>query len=174
MANGAGGKVFGVELSASLDGALVSPALSGIGVVASVSGTRNSLPTDNNGNKINLDGFSGVVNSLTAYYEKNGFSTRLSRRYRSAFTASTHGILLNTESSSHIDAETQYDFQMGYSFEQGSMKGLSILLQVNNVTDEPSAQTQGPQIGGANSNGQLPWKYNTYGRQLLLGASYKF
>jgi iron complex outermembrane receptor protein len=173
MANGEGGKVFGVELSASLDGMLISPALSGIGVVASISGTRNSLPKDNNGNPINLDGFSGVVNSLTAYYEKNGFSTRVSRRYRSPFTASTQGILLGTEYSSHIDAETQYDFQMGYSFEQGTYKGLSILLQVNNVTDEPAAQTRGPEVGG-NGKGLLPWKYNTYGRQLLLGASYKF
>jgi iron complex outermembrane receptor protein len=173
MANGEGGKVFGVELSASLDGSLLTPALAGYGVVASVSGTRNSLPNDNNGNKINLDGFSGVVNSLTAYYEKNGFSTRLSRRYRSAFTASTHGILLQTETSSHIDAETQYDFQMGYSFEHGTYKGLSILLQINNLTNEPSAETAGPEVGG-NAKGQLPWKYNTYGRQLLLGASYKF
>jgi iron complex outermembrane receptor protein len=173
MANGEGGKVWGMELTASLDGSLVSPVLSGYGVVASVSGTRNSLPDDNNGNKINLDGFSGVVNSLTAYYEKNGFSTRLSRRYRSAFTASTHGLLLSTEYSSHIDAETQYDFQMGYAFEQGAYKGLSILLQVNNLTDEPSAQTAGPEIGG-NGKGLLPWKYNTYGRQFLLGANYKF
>jgi iron complex outermembrane receptor protein len=173
QANGQGGKVFGMELSASLDGSLLNPVLAGYGVVASVSGTRNSLPNDNNGNPINLDGFSGVVNSLTAYYEKNGFSTRLSRRYRSAFTASTHGILLGTEYSSHIAAESQYDFQMGYSFEHGPWEGLSILLQVNNLTNEPSVQTQGPQIGG-NGNGQLPWKYNTYGRQVLLGASYKF
>jgi iron complex outermembrane receptor protein len=173
MANGEGGKVFGVELSASLDGSLLTPALSGYGIVASVSGTRNSLPNDNNGNPINLDGFSGVVNSLTAYYEKDGFSIRGSRRYRSPFTASTHGLLLATEYSSHIDAETQYDFQMGYSFEHGAYKGLSILLQVNNVTNEPSVQTAGPEVGG-NGKGQLPWKYNTYGRQFLLGANYKF
>ena len=110
---------------------------------------------------------------MTAYYERGGFSTRISRRYRSAFTASTRGILLNNEMSSHIDAESQVDFQMGYSFEHGTYNGLSILLQVNNVTNAPSAQTQSPQVGGV-SSGLLPWKYNTYGRQLLLGASYKF
>jgi iron complex outermembrane receptor protein len=173
MANGQGGKVYGMELSASLDGSLITPSLTGIGVVASTSFTKNALPNDNNGNPINLDGFSSGVNSVTAYYEKNGFSTRISRRYRSAFTASTHGILLNTESSSHIDAESQVDFQMGYSFEHGPYEGLSILLQVNNLTDAPSGQQQGPQIGGVGS-GLLPWKYNTYGRQILLGASYKF
>jgi iron complex outermembrane receptor protein len=173
MANGQGGKVYGLELSASLDGSLISPMLSGYGVIASVSGTKNSLPDDNNGNKINLDGFSGVVNGVTAYYEKDGFSTRISRRYRSAFTATTRSLLLSTEYSSHIDAESQVDFQIGYSFEHGTYQGLSLLLQVNNVTDAPSAQTAGPEVGG-NGKGLLPWKYNTYGRQVLLGASYKF
>jgi iron complex outermembrane receptor protein len=173
MANGQGGKVYGLELSASLDGSLISPMLSGYGVIASVSGTKNSLPDDNNGNKINLDGFSGVVNGVTAYYEKDGFSTRISRRYRSAFTATTRSLLLSTEYSSHIDAESQVDFQIGYSFEHGTYQGLSVLLQVNNLTDAPSAQTAGPEVGG-NGKGLLPWKYNTYGRQVLLGASYKF
>jgi iron complex outermembrane receptor protein len=173
MANGQGGKVWGAELSASLDGSLLTPMLSNFGVVASVSGTKNSLPLDNNGQKINLDGFSGVVNGITGYYENAGFSTRISRRYRSAFTATTRSLILGTEYSSHIAAEAQVDFQVGYNFENGPYKGLSLLLQVNNLTDTASEQTKGPEIGG-NSNGQLPWKYNTYGRQVLLGASYKF
>jgi iron complex outermembrane recepter protein len=173
MANGQGGKVYGMELSASLDGALLTPVLNGYGLVASQSFTRNGLPEDNNGNQINLDGFSGRINSVTAYYEKAGFSTRVSRRYRSAFTATTRGILLSNEYSSHIDAESQFDFQIGYSFEHGLYKGLSLLLQVNNVTDTPWVQTAGPVVGG-NGKGLLPRKYNTYGRQFLLGASYKF
>jgi iron complex outermembrane receptor protein len=173
MANGQGGKVWGAELTASLDGSLLTPMLSNFGVVATVSGTKNSLPNDNNGQKINLDGFSGVVNGVTAYYENDGFSSRISRRYRSAFTATTRSLILGTEYSSHIDAEAQVDFQIGYSFDHGSYKGLSLLLQVNNLTDTPSAQTKGPEVGG-NGTGQLPWKYNTYGRQVLLGASYNF
>lgn len=173
MANGEGGKVWGMELSASIDGSLLTPMLNNFGVVASVSGTKNSLPLDNNGQKINLDGFSGVVNSVTGYYENAGFSTRISRTYRSAFTATTRSLILGTEYSSHIEAQAQVDFQLGYAFEHGTYQGLSLLLQVNNLTDTPSAQTKGPEIGG-NSNGQLPWKNNSYGRQVLLGASYKF
>ncbi|MES2016041.1 MAG: TonB-dependent receptor [Pseudomonadota bacterium] len=173
MANGEGGKVYGLELTASIEGSMLSPMLNGFGVVASESVTRNSLPNDNNGNPINLDGFSGIVNSVTAYYEKDGFSTRISHRYRSAFTASSRSILLSTEHSSHIAAEKQVDFQLGYSFEHGTYKGLSLLLQVNNVTDAPAVQTRGPEVGG-NGQGLLPWKYNSYGRTVLLGASYKF
>ena len=176
QANGKGGKVYGLELSASLEGAMLTPALSGFGLIVSESITSNELPRDKNGNRINLDGFSSIVNNLTAYYEANGFSARVSQRYRSAFTATTRSVLLNTETSTHIGAEKQVDFQVGYAFESGTYKGLSILLQVNNVTDEPAVQTRGPEVVGAAGTvkGQQPWKYETFGRSVLLGASYKF
>lgn len=176
QANGQGGKVWGLELSASLDGGLLSSALKGFGVVASESVTRNKLPKDKNGNTIYLDGFSGIVNSLAVYYEMNGFSTRVSQRYRSPFTASTRSVLLGTESSTHIDAEKQVDFQMGYQFENGPYKNLSLLLQVNNLTNAPAVQQRSAEIvGGAGSaTGLLPWKYDNFGRSVMLGASYKF
>jgi iron complex outermembrane receptor protein len=173
MANGEGGSVYGAELSASLDGALLSPMLRGYGIVGSMSSTKNHLPDDNNGNPINLDGFSGKVNSVTAYYERDGYSARVSRRYRSPFTASSRSILLSTEYSSHIDAEAQVDLQLGYTFEKGALKGLSLQLQAYNVTNQPAVQTKGPEVGGVGT-GLLPWKYNTYGRSYQLGASYKF
>jgi len=171
--NGQGGKVYGLELSGALEGSLLTPMLKGFGVIASESFTRNSLPDDKNGNPIKLDGFSGIVNNLTLYYEDHGFSTRISRRYRSSFTATTRSVLLSTETSTHIDAEEQFDFQAGYSFDTGRYKGLSILLQVNNLTNAQAVQRRGPEVGG-NSKGLLPWKYGEFGRTVLLGASYKF
>jgi len=176
QANGEGGKVWGLELSASLEGALLTPALKGFGVIASESVTRNSLPTDKNGNTIYLDGFSGIVNSLTVYYEAGGFSTRISQRYRSPFTATTRSVLLNTESNTQIEAEKQVDFQIGYAFESGAYKGLSLLLQVNNLTDAPSVQTRNPEVVGSagSSADQLPWKYENFGRSVMIGATYKF
>ena len=77
--NGSGGKVYGFELSVSLDGGLLTPALDGFGVVLSAAKTYNSLPKDENGDEINLDGFSGTVNSIEAYFERGGFSARVSR-----------------------------------------------------------------------------------------------
>ena len=44
QANGSGGKVYGFEASASLDGGLFTPALDGIGLIMSYANTRNSLP----------------------------------------------------------------------------------------------------------------------------------
>ena len=49
------------------------------------------------------------------------------------------------------------------------MKGLSLLLQVNNLTNSPYATRQG------NGFGEIvaPAIYNSYGRQVLFGVNYK-
>jgi len=174
--NGSGGKVYGVELSFSLDAGLFTPALEGLGLVASESRTWNSLPDDDNGDEIKLDGFSGTVNSIEAYFEKSGFSARISRRYRSAFTATTRSVILNTLRSTQIDAESQVDAQIGYDFTGGTLEGLTLLLQGNNLTNEHSITRQSPEVVGAvgSSSGLLPWEDDNYGRVILLGASYKF
>jgi iron complex outermembrane receptor protein len=173
--NGSGGDVYGFELSVSIDGSLFTPALDGIGIIASQSQTYNNLPKDENGNEINLDGFSGTVRSLEAYFERGGFSARISQRYRSSFTATTRGVILNTLRSTHIDAETQIDAQLGYEFRSGALNGLTLLLQGNNLTNEHAVTRQSPETVGAagSSTGLLPWLDDNYGRVVLLGASYK-
>jgi iron complex outermembrane recepter protein len=171
--NGSGGKVYGAELSVSLDGGLITPALEGFGLVLSESKTYDKLPDDANGDEIKLDGFSGNVNSAELYFERSGFSARVSRRYRSAFTATTRSVILNTLRSTQIDAESQYDAQIGYDFNTGSLTGLTLLLQGNNLTNEPAITRQSSEIGGS-SSGLLPWEDDNYGRVIMLGASYKF
>jgi iron complex outermembrane receptor protein len=73
-------------------------------------------------------------------------------------------------------AEKQIDLQLAYAFTSGSYKGMSLLFQVINLTDAPSVTTRGPELIGSmgSKTGQLPWTYETVGRSVLLGASYKF
>jgi iron complex outermembrane receptor protein len=103
------------------------------------------------------------------YYEKDGFSARVSRRYRSAYRGEVTG-LFALRSFSAILPERQIDFQAGYAFETGRLKGLSILLQVNNVNNEPYQTMQGSPFS---SGAYAPERYTTYGRQILLGLNYK-
>jgi iron complex outermembrane receptor protein len=174
--NGSGGKVYGLEAAASLDAGLLTPTLDGFGVFLSTANTKNSLPKDEEGNEINLDGFSSTVTSLGAYYERGGFSARVSRYHRSAFTATTRSVLLGTLRSTRIDAESQMDAQISYAFDSGMFEGLTLLLQGNNLTNERSITRQSPETVGSvgQSDGLLPWVDDNYGRVLLLGASYKF
>ncbi|WBS02612.1 TonB-dependent receptor [Pseudoduganella sp. SL102] len=168
-ANGAGGMVRGVELSGSLEGGMFWDPLDGIGLIASVSGTESSIHPNGPGTKEKLPGLSGVVRNITLYYEKHGFSTRVSQRYRSAYRGEVTGLFAQ-RSFSEILAEKQIDFQIGYAIEQGPYKGLSFLLQVNNLNNEPYQTRQGDPFA---SGAYAPERYTTYGRQMLLGLNYK-
>jgi iron complex outermembrane recepter protein len=168
-ANGAGGFVRGVELSGSLQFGNLWKPLDGFGVQGSLSGTESSIHPNGPGTKEKIPGLSGVVRSVTLFYEKDGFSTRVSQRYRSAFRGEVTGLFAQ-RAFSEILAEKVVDFQMGYEFQQGRYKNLSVLLQVNNLTNTPYQTRQGDPFS---SGAYAPERYTTYGRQVLLGLNYK-
>ena len=167
--NGQGGRVSGIEFSATLDGALLSKGMEGFGIVSSLSVTESSVSPNGPGTTQKLPGLSGVTANLTAYYERNGWQFRISERYRSAFRGEING-LHNAREFTEILADRQVDAQVGYEFNTGQFKGLSVLLQVNNLTNSPYATRQGNGFGTA----VAPLEYNTYGRQTLLGVNYKY
>jgi iron complex outermembrane receptor protein len=171
LANGHGGLVAGQEYTLSYNFGSLSPRLDGFGVVLSASDTRSSLHEGNNPS-VPLDGLSGQVNSMTGYYEKYGFSARVSSHHRSKFQTTVRGTFGDAATSA-ILAETITDMQLGYAFENGRMKGLSILFQVNNVGNEPYRTQVGISVGGANPTALLPERYTTFGREYLLGVNYK-
>lgn len=167
--NGQGGNVEGIELTATLEGKLFTPMLDGFGISASGSDTHSKINTRRNGinSTTSLEGLSGRVTNLTVYYEKSGLSARVSQRKRSPFTAETIGLFGNRSYELTL-ADDVIDYQLGYTFEAGALKGLGILFQVNNATD---AATRTYVVS---NNTERPQRYNTYGRQMLLGVSYKF
>ncbi|MGH8253289.1 MAG: TonB-dependent receptor [Steroidobacteraceae bacterium] len=171
LANGHGGLVAGQEYTLSYSLGNFSPKLDGFGVILSASDTRSSLHEENNPT-VPLDGLSGQANSLTGYYEQYGFSFRVSEHHRSKFQTIVRGTFGDAATSA-ILAETITDMQMGYSFEHGSLKGLQLLFQVNNIGNEPYRTQVGISVGGANPTALMPERYTTFGREYLLGATYK-
>lgn len=167
--NGQGGRVTGVEVSTSLEGALLSSALDGFGLIASASYTESNIQPNGPGTDVRLPGLSGTLAGLTLYYEKAGFSARISNRYRSAFRGEITG-LHNAREFRHVLADKQTDLQLGYEFGSGPMKGLSVLLQVNNLTDSPYSTRQG---SGLTGDVIAPEEHKKFGRQMLLGVNYK-
>lgn len=166
--NGDGGRVSGIELSGTLDGGMLSPAAEGFGMVAAWAVSESSLKPDGPNSPSRLPGLSRHVVSLTAYYEGGGFSARINQRYRSAFRGEITA-LHNQREFTEILPDRQTDFQIGYEIQSGAARGLSILLQVNNLRDSPYATRQGNGFG----NVIAPLEYNRYGRQTLLGVSYR-
>ncbi|MBL0090617.1 MAG: TonB-dependent receptor [Ideonella sp.] len=170
--NGQGGYIEGLELAAALEGGLVNPMLDGFGVVASASKLRSSIVEKDNGN-VPLNGMSGLSNSVTVYYEKHGISARLSQRYRSAFTATTRDIFLNATTRQQA-ADKVADMQLGYAIEDGPYKGLSFLLQVNNLFDKSTVNYKSVGPNAPDATALYPNYTYTFGRQTLLGMNYKF
>ena len=112
-----------------------------------------------------LPGLSRVVSNLTAYYEKSGFSFRVSERARSNFLGEVVGFGGNREYT-YIKAEKIIDMQAGYEFQSGPAKGLSLLAQVYNANNAAYQRYQGTPDNIIDTV--------RYGKTVLLGASYKY
>lgn len=180
-ANGKGGSIKGVEISGALGFGRLTSFLDGFGVLGSLSYTESNLhPTNSTNNATvqatRIPGLSGTVYSLTGYFEKGGFQARASYRYRSAFKGEVTQ-LFASRGSTEILADIDVSAQVGYTFQEGSkLEGLGILFQVNNLTDSAYRTRQGVDGSGAKTaDGTfLPEIIDKYGRQFLLGLSYKF
>ncbi len=164
--NGKGGTLKGLELSVSVPFNLLTPELDGFGASASYTVSTSAIKIDNTnlGNSISLPGLSKNVSNLTAYYEKYGFSTRISRRSRSDFIGEITGFG-NDRELRYTKGERVVDFQLGYDFNEGTFKGLGLLLQVNNLTNS-AYQTYAV-------TPDRPVEYQKYGRTVLFGLNYK-
>jgi len=172
--NGKGGRLQGLELTASLPLDMVfGDAFQGFGVVASASFTESSVKivdpdsaSSVGSGPISLPGLSKQVYNLTAYYERNGFEFRINNRRRSDFIGEI-GNFNGNRTLRYVVGENITDAQVSYTFSDSSaFKGLSLLLQANNLGDEAYRTYAGTK--------DRPLEYIKWGRTLLLGASYKF
>jgi iron complex outermembrane receptor protein len=163
--NLSGGYIRGVEFTASIPFSLFAEPLDGFGLI--VSAAKNSSSIRPNGQEIDVPGLSTKILNSTLYYEKHGFSARVSNRYRDDFLGEIP-LFDATLSYNNVSAESLIDAQIGYAVQNGSLEGLSISLAGTNLTDEPFV---------LNSLDQNPYnfnKYQKYGATYSLTLSYVF
>lgn len=168
--NGEGGYVWGIEVAYSQPFDFLDiPVLKDFGVNINYSYTESEIDFSaaNSGQPLNLPlpGLSDHVANGQLYYEhESGFSARFEFRYRSRFVSPQVGI---DQQLPFTDDELVLGFQASYDFPGGSaLEGLSILAQAINLTDEPVTTFFGvPEQRGTTQ---------FFGRQFLLGASYRF
>ena len=171
--NGGGGTLQGLELSASLPLDMLWKPLEGFGLIASATFNDSNIKIRDpesassvGGGDITLPGLSDRVYNFTAYYERNGFEFRVNNRRRSDFIGEI-GNFAGNRTLRYVVGENITDAQVSYTFgEASSLKGLSLLLQASNLTDE-SYRTYAEVK-------DRPLETIKWGRTLLLGASYKF
>ncbi|HSD16327.1 MAG TPA: TonB-dependent receptor [Thermomonas sp.] len=171
-ANGEGGMLQGLELTASLPFNLWWDALDGFGIVASASFTDSNIEIRDpesassvGSGDISLPGLSDEVYNLTVYYERNGFEARINNRRRSDFIGEI-GNFAGNRTLRYVVGENITDAQIGYMFNEGSLKGLGVQLQLSNLTNESYRTYAGSK--------DRPLEHIEWGRTILLGVSYKF
>jgi len=164
--NGKGGYIRGLEVSASVSGDLFFEPLRNFGLIISGSFTDSEVKLDAGANPISMPGLSKRVINTTFYYENNGFNARISNRDRSKFLGEVAG-LSAARIYRTVDAESVLDAQIGYEFRDGPLTGLSLLLQANNITDEPFKTYE-------NGDERRTVDYQKYGTTYMVGLSYRF
>ena len=163
--NGKGGTIKGIELAVDVPLSLLFKPLDGFGIQASFSDTKSAIKPFGDADTRPLPGLSRKVQTLTAYYERSGFSVRVANRKRSSFIAEIEGFGSDREYK-YARPETLTDLQLGYEIQRGIAKGLNFLVQVNNLNNEPYVEYD------ASTNRDT--KNDEYGRTVLFGVSYKF
>jgi iron complex outermembrane receptor protein len=163
--NGSGGYIKGIEATVSLPFGIFSDALDGFGMI--VSGAKNSSEIEINDFAIDVPGLSKTVINSTLYFEKAGFSARVSNRKRGKFV----GEVPNFDATfrfTNVSAESLLDAQIGYEFREGPLEGLSINLQGTNLTDEPF------QLSQLETPERDMVLYQEYGANYSIGLTYRF
>jgi iron complex outermembrane receptor protein len=164
--NGKGGYVRGFELAVSIPFSLFAEPMQGFGVI--LSGTKNDSSIKINGLETPIPGLSQKIFNSTIYYERFGFSARVSNRYRDDFVGEVPQfdatlILQNVSSESLLDA------QIGYAFQEGTkLEGLSMSISGTNLTDERF------QLSNIGTDPYNFVKYEEYGAVYAFAVSYSF
>jgi iron complex outermembrane receptor protein len=163
--NGHGGYVQGFEFTASIPFDLFSDAMEGFGLIASA--TKNSSQIKINGAEVPVPGLSEEIFNTTLYYERYGFSARVSNRYRGKFLGEVP-LFDATLDFKDVAAESILDAQIGYNFQSGTLEGLSISISGTNLTDERFL------LSNVEVDPYHLIKYENYGATYALALSYSF
>ncbi len=165
--NGEGGTIEGLEFTLSLPGEKFSEKLAGFGAIMSYAYTDSAIQPNSGDASVPLKGFSQKVGSGTLYYEKDGFSARVGARYRSEYRANVSSFGPRGEDFRIVSPETLIDAQVSYTFQDGPLQDLSLILQGYNLNDEPLSTFEG-------DDQRLVRDYQSYGRSYSFGVSKKF
>lgn len=159
--NKEGGYIRGLELAYTQIYSDLPGMLSGLGANISYSFTESEIQsiTDLGGSSVPqaLPGLSENVVSATIFWAYEDFETRLSARYRDAFVSKQVAV---NEQIVNFASETVVDYQASYLISDN----MSLLFQMNNLTDEPTMSY----FGSEAITGTIQY----FGRQAFMGFTY--
>lgn len=179
--NGQGGSLHGFEFALSIPFKMFWEPLDGLGFTANYSEISSKIsPVAPPDAPTNVDlsqpipGLSKYVSNMSVFYERAGFSARVSQRARSDFRGEVQGFGGDRATRDFV-GERVTDLQLGYTIQEGALKDLGFVLQLYNLENEPFVENARQTINGVSvTYPDRVASYSEYGRTYLLGISYKF
>jgi iron complex outermembrane receptor protein len=169
-ANGTGGFMRGLELSAVLPLEQFSERLDGFGLQFSYSHTDSSIQPNGPGTSSPFPGLSKYVSNAQLYYEQAGFSARISAVHRSDYLGEVQAFGAD-QAFVNIRASTYTNMQIGYEVQSGALQGMNFYVQATNIFNTPYEEFS--PIPGYDPHLAVT-RYDLYGRQVFVGFNYKF
>lgn len=164
--NGEGGSIKGIEIAYSRSLDFLPGAFKDFGIYLNYSITDSDIevgPAFVEG-KFPLPGLAENVYNLQLWYFKSGFEARIGYRYNDAYATElgdVPGQVLFSDEAGIVDLQASYAFA-----DDSTFAGLKLLLQANNLSDEPFRTYYGsPSVRG---------RYEEYGKRYWAGFSYEF
>lgn len=164
--NNGRGYVKGAEVTLNLPFGLFAPVLDGFGTILTANRTASSMVYGSNTTPITVPGLSKWVADGTLYYQHAGFEARVSDSYRSSFLGETYGLSGSLQTQS-LKGGSTVDAQVSYTFDHGTLKGLTLIASGSNLTNKLYETYQ-------NNDPRQVLVWEEYGRTYSLGLSYKF
>lgn len=169
--NANGGSIAGMEFSGAVGGGSISDMLDGFGMTGNISYTDSSMKgVSNSGPATPLPGLSKLVYNATVYYDHDGFSARVNYNFRSRFFSEIKGFD-NTYTRNEFKAQAWLGAQIGYTFQEGTAKGLSINLQADNLLHEKQTMYQFTADPNDTRQNMDWWRFGT---TYQVSVSYRF
>ena len=165
--NGKDGKLQGIEIAFTgrLDN-YIDRFLSGFGVEANLAliGSEYTAPS---GFEFDLPGQSDTNYNLSLFYENYGFSARVTYRYRSPWLDETEtGNVFELGEGVYWAEQKRVDLAFRYSLYELTGYQASIIVDVNNLTDETDVRYSGVRWN--------PNQIESFGRRVLVGVRVNF
>jgi TonB-dependent receptor len=159
--NGQNGRLSGIEFTYYHPFTFLPGALSGLGFQGSAAFNTGSFRTPG-GEKVEFPGTSKRIFSASVFYEKYGFSGRISYQNRSAWLDEVFPSGSAANSNLYWGSSTRWDASVRYDI----TKNFALYADINNMTDERGTRYQGTP--------NRPYEIEGFGRRFLFGVRANF
>lgn len=159
--NGRDGNLTGLELVYNHPWLFLPSPLDGLGFTGSVAFNWGSFETPD-GSKVGFPGTSESIVSASIFYEKYGFSGRISYQTRSPWLDEVFPSGSAANSNLYWARSTRLDASLRYAI----TRNFSIYADINNISDERGVRYQGVP--------ERPYEVEGFGRRFLFGVRANF